>query len=74
MQQLQAESHNSRGTYKENSVAIPAHQHRTRTQKLEFPEPYKHEHPFVRNAIELFKEQLTFSQKAAELIAETVGS
>jgi uncharacterized membrane protein len=45
-----------------------------RSNKLEFPEPYKHEHPPVRDAIELFEEQLTFSQKAADWVAETVGS
>ena len=42
--------------------------------KLEFPEPYKHEHPPVCDAHVLFEEQLTFSQKAADWVAETVGS
>jgi uncharacterized membrane protein len=42
--------------------------------KLEFPEPYKHEHPPVCDANALFEEQLTFSQKAADWVAETVGS
>jgi len=42
--------------------------------KLEFPEPYKHDHPPVCDAIELFEEELTFGQKAADLVAETVGS
>lgn len=42
--------------------------------KLEFPEPYKHEHPPVCDSIELFEKQLTFSQKAADWVAETVGS
>ena len=42
--------------------------------KLEFPEPYKHDHPPVCDAIELFEEQLTSGQKAADLVAETVGS
>ena len=37
-----------------------------RSNKLEFPEPYKHEHPPVHDAIELFEEQLTFSQKVAK--------
>jgi hypothetical protein len=45
-----------------------------RSNKLEFPEPYKHEHTPVRDAIELFEEQFTFSQKAADWVAETVGS
>jgi uncharacterized membrane protein len=44
------------------------------SNKLEFPEPYKHEHPPVCDAIELFEKQLTFSQKAADWVAETVGS
>ncbi len=42
--------------------------------KLDFPEPYKHEHPPVCDASALFEEQLTFSQKAADWVAETVGS
>jgi uncharacterized membrane protein len=42
--------------------------------KLEFPEPYKHEHPPVCDSHVLFEEQLTFSQKAADWVAETVGS
>jgi uncharacterized membrane protein len=41
---------------------------------LEFPEPHKHEHPPVCDAIELFEEQFTFIQKAADRVAETVGS
>jgi uncharacterized membrane protein len=42
--------------------------------ELKFPEPYKHEHPPVCDTIKLFEEQLTFSQKAADWVAETVGS
>ena len=42
--------------------------------KLEFPVPYKHEHPPVLDGCQLFEEQLTFSQKAADWVAETVGS
>jgi uncharacterized membrane protein len=42
--------------------------------KLEFPELYKHEHPPVLDGCQLFEEQLTFSQKAADWVAETVGS
>ena len=44
------------------------------SNRLEFPEPYKHQHPPVCDAIELFEGQLTFSQKAADWVAETVGS
>jgi len=36
------------------------------SNRLEFPEPYKHQHPPVCDAIELFEGQLTFSQKAAD--------
>jgi uncharacterized membrane protein len=42
--------------------------------KLAFPEPYKHEHPPVCDANALFEEQLTFSQKAADRVADAVGS
>jgi uncharacterized membrane protein len=42
--------------------------------KLEFPEPYKHEHPPVYDSNALFEEQLTISQRAADWVAETVGS
>lgn len=42
--------------------------------KLEFPEPYKHEHPPVCNGHMLYEEQLTFSQRAADWVAKTVGS
>jgi uncharacterized membrane protein len=45
-----------------------------RLDELEFPEPYKHEHPPVCDGNVLFEEQLTFSQKAADWVAETVGS
>lgn len=42
--------------------------------KLKFPEPYKHEHPPVCDANALFEEQLTFSQRAADWVADAVGS
>ena len=38
--------------------------------KLEFPEPYKHEHPPVCNGHMLYEEQLTFSQRAADWVAK----
>ena len=41
---------------------------------LEFPEPYKHDHPPVCDIQVLFEEQLTISQKAADWIANAVGS
>ena len=42
--------------------------------QLEFPEPYKHEHPPVCNGHVLYEEQLTFRQRAADWVAQTVGS
>ncbi len=42
--------------------------------KLDFPEPYKHEHPPVCDGNVLFEKQLTFSQKAADRVADAVGS
>ncbi len=42
--------------------------------KLEFPAPYKHEHPPVCDVSALFEGQLTFSQKSVDWVAETVGS
>jgi uncharacterized membrane protein len=42
--------------------------------KLEFPEPYKHEHPPVCNGHILYELQLNFSQRAADWVAQTVGS
>jgi uncharacterized membrane protein len=42
--------------------------------KLEFPEPYKHEHPLVCDGHTFYEKQLTFSQRAADWVAHTVGS
>lgn len=42
--------------------------------KLQFPSPYRHEHPPVRNVNEVVEERLTLGQRAADLIARTVGS
>lgn len=42
--------------------------------KLAFPEPYRHDHPPVCDSHELYEEQLTFTQKAADWIANAVGS
>jgi uncharacterized membrane protein len=41
---------------------------------LRFPEPYQHRHPPVCNINELLQEKPTLSQKAADLIAGTIGS
>jgi len=40
----------------------------------QFPPPYRHKHGPVINANEVVKEQLTFGQRASDLIAEKVGS
>jgi uncharacterized membrane protein len=40
----------------------------------QFPPPYRHEHAPIKNANEVVKEQLTFGQKASDLIAAKVGS
>ncbi len=42
--------------------------------KLEFPEPYKHEHPSVCDVDEICGEHITYKQRAADWIARTVGS
>jgi len=42
-------------------------------KKLHFPNPFKHEHPAVRNVNEIFEDQLTFSQKAADRVVKIVG-
>ncbi|GFE58802.1 DUF1003 domain-containing protein [Geobacter sp. AOG1] len=39
-----------------------------------FPPPYRHEHGPIKNANEVVKEQITFGQRAADWIAEKVGS
>jgi len=39
-----------------------------------FPPPYRHEHAPIKNVNEVFKEQLTVGQKAADWIAAKVGS
>ena len=43
-------------------------------KKLAFPQPFKHQHPPVQNVNELFDEQLTFGQHAADWVANTMGS
>ena len=43
-------------------------------KKLTFPQPFKHQHPPVQNVNELFDEQLTFGQHAADWVANTMGS
>lgn len=43
-------------------------------KKLPFPEPFKHEHPPVVNVNEVFAEQLTLGQQAADRVARVMGS
>ncbi|GIK43276.1 MAG: membrane protein [Chloroflexota bacterium] len=43
-------------------------------KKLPFPEPFRHEHPPVANVNEVFEEQLSLSQQAADGVARVVGS
>jgi len=43
-------------------------------KKLTFPQPFKHQHPPVQNINQVFEEQLTFGQRAADLVAGTMGS
>lgn len=43
-------------------------------KKLPFPEPFKHEHPPVANVNEVFEEQLSLGQRAADGVASVVGS
>jgi uncharacterized membrane protein len=43
-------------------------------KKLHFPEPFKHEHPPVRNVNQVFEEQLTLGQRSADWVANTMGS
>ncbi len=41
---------------------------------ISFPQPYLHDHPPVANVNDLFLEKLTLGQKAADRIAQIVGS
>lgn len=43
-------------------------------QRLRFPQPFAHDHPPVVSVNKLEDEQLTFGQRAADRIAEMVGS
>ncbi len=45
-----------------------------RSESIHFPEPFRHEHPPVRNANELFEERKTFGHRAADWVTATVGS
>ena len=43
-------------------------------KKLHFPRPFNHQHPPVRNVNDIFEEQLTFGQRAADNVARFVGT
>lgn len=43
-------------------------------KNLHFPQPFKHQHPPVENVNEIFDEQLTVGQRAADWVANTMGS
>lgn len=42
--------------------------------KPTFPQPYRHDHPPVRNINEVISEQLTLGQRAADWVVARVGS
>ena len=41
---------------------------------VQFPEPFAHKHPPVRNVNELYDEHLSFGQRVADGVARVVGS
>ncbi len=43
-------------------------------KKINFPKPFSHIHPPVRNINEIFEAQKTYGQKAADKVASAVGS
>jgi uncharacterized membrane protein len=43
-------------------------------RRLHFPAPFKHLHPPLRSVNEIFEEQQSVGQRAADLVAGTVGS
>jgi uncharacterized membrane protein len=43
-------------------------------RRLHFPAPFKHVHPPLRSVNEIFEEQQSVGQKAADWVAGTVGS
>jgi uncharacterized membrane protein len=44
------------------------------TSSLQFPEPYRHDHPPIRNVNEIQNEQLTLGARTADWVAQTMGS
>ena len=43
-------------------------------KRLQFPTPFKHRHPPVKNVNDVFQEQLTAGQRAADSVAKIMGS
>ena len=41
---------------------------------VQFPTPFRHEHPPVRNVYDVFEEELSLAQRASDAVARTVGS
>jgi uncharacterized membrane protein len=41
---------------------------------FQFPKPFRHEHPPVRDVNDVFEEKLTWSHRASDAVARTVGS
>lgn len=43
-------------------------------ERVRFPEPFRHDHPPVRNVNELVEAQTTFAERAADWVAAKVGT
>ncbi|MCA9936661.1 MAG: DUF1003 domain-containing protein, partial [Anaerolineales bacterium] len=43
-------------------------------KKLQFPEPFKHQHPPIQDVNVLFDQQATIGERAADWVAKAVGS
>ena len=43
-------------------------------EAVQFPIPFRHEHPPVRSVNEVFEDKLTLSQRASDVVARIVGS
>ncbi len=43
-------------------------------KNIAFPHPFKHEHPPIKNVNELYEEKLTAGQRAADRVAQIMGS
>jgi uncharacterized membrane protein len=43
-------------------------------KRLQFPQPFKHQHPPIRDVNQVFLTQLTFGQRISDKVANTMGS